>query len=75
MYIGWIDSIVDEEPRDAFITALECGDTVAMRKWAKPLLESINVGRPRLFVSDLKTVQAWEARSLAFLEEGRRHGW
>jgi hypothetical protein len=75
MYLKTNTYSVEQKPRGAFITALEYGDVSAMRRWARPFLATIRTGRPQVRIPDEDTIRLWEARSLVFVEQGRRHGY
>jgi hypothetical protein len=75
MYLKTYIYEVAEKPKGAFITALEYGDVSAMRRWAKPFLESIRTGKPKGFIPDDALIRFWEERSKVFVEEGQRHGY
>jgi hypothetical protein len=66
---------VEQKLRGAFITALNYGDVSAMRRWSRPFLDSIRTGRPKVNIPDEGMIRFWEARSLVFAEEGRKHGY
>ena len=57
------------------MSAMRRGDVDAMRKYARPLLQSIKTGVINPRIVDEDKVKFWEEKSKYWLEEGKKHGF